>query len=57
MVRDGEFIKESGAAMIAVNHGVSEEWGMHAYCDHLREQFPALEFLFIPHSCLYRIVT
>ena len=54
VVRDGEFIKEMGGAMIMVNHGVSEEWGMAAYCAHLQATFPETAFVFIPHRCLYR---
>ena len=54
-VRDGEFIREIGAAMITVNHGVSEEWGMQAYCAHLQQVFPEIAFEFIPHKCIYRV--
>ncbi|NLS78500.1 MAG: hypothetical protein GXY76_14705 [Chloroflexi bacterium] len=55
VVREGEWLREIDAAMIMVNHGVSEEWGMQAYCAHLQATFPAIEFVFIPHPCLYRI--
>lgn len=54
-VRDGEFIKESGGSMIMVNHGVSEEWGVKAYCEHLQKVFGDVDFMFIPHRCIYRV--
>lgn len=56
-VRDGEFLKEAGSSMIMLNHGVSEEWGIKAYFKHLQNIFPQVEFIFIPHTCLYRVVT
>jgi putative NIF3 family GTP cyclohydrolase 1 type 2 len=54
-VREGEWIVESGAGFICVNHGVSEEWGIAAYAQYLQETFPEVEFLHIPHQCLYRM--
>lgn len=56
-VRDGEFLKETGSSMIMLNHGVSEEWGIKAYFKHLQKIFPKVEFVFIPHVCLYHVVT
>jgi putative NIF3 family GTP cyclohydrolase 1 type 2 len=55
-VRDGEFLKESGSSMIMLNHGVSEEWGMVSFCNHLQKVFSRIEFTFIPHSCIYRMM-
>ena len=55
-VREGEFLLESGLCAIMVNHGVSEEWGMQAFCGYLKENFPEVEFVFVPHTCIYRHV-
>ena len=55
-VREGEFLRESGICMITANHGTSEEWGMAAFTRRLQTVFPEVEFIFIPHTCLFNFV-
>jgi len=39
-----ERLAEAGVAVITVEHGTSEMWGMENLCDHLRGEFPAIDF-------------
>ncbi len=39
-----ERLAEMGAAIVTVEHGTSEMWGMESLCSHLAETFPAVSF-------------
>ena len=44
------------ALTIAVNHGVSEEWGVRNLAAYLAKIFPALDLFHIPQRCPYAVM-
>lgn len=55
--RDGAYAGDVGLPVIVVNHATSEEPGMASLAEHLQARFPEVPVHFIPHGCLYRLVT
>ena len=56
-VRMGAHATELDFSTLAVNHGVSEEWGVRNLAAYLASAFPELEVFYIPQRCAYSIVT
>ena len=56
-VRMGAHAAELDFPTIAVNHGVSEQWGIQNLARYVGETFPELEVFHIPQYCPYTIVS
>lgn len=47
---------DAGHAIIRVNHGTSEEAGMVALAQYMRDSFAGLQVEHLPHGCCFRLV-
>jgi len=53
----GAYAADAGLPVIVVNHATSEEPGMMRLAESIQERFPEVPVHFIPHGCVYRLVS
>ena len=48
------YSRDTGAPMVVVNHGTSEDWALKKLADHLNEKFSEIKSVYFPQGCTYR---
>jgi putative NIF3 family GTP cyclohydrolase 1 type 2 len=54
--RDARWARDTGLPLLVMDHTVSEEPGMIALADYLREVFPGVRVEYIPTNCPYQVI-
>jgi hypothetical protein len=51
------FARDTGYPLVVVNHGTSEEAGVHLLAEHLKAAYPGRKIVHYPQGCGYEWVT